>query len=423
MLDLKFVRDNFDLVQTTAKNKNANVNFEGFLNLEKKRREILTRVEELKHTRNVVSKEISQLKKDKIDAADKIEQMRLVGDDIKKMDDDLAQIENELNEILRWIPNIPHESVPVGKDETNNKIVKEWGKKRTYDFKPLPHWEIGEKLGIMDLAVASKITGSGFIYLKGTGALLERALINFFLNMNTTEHGYMEVYPPYVVNRASMFGTGQLPKLEKDMYLANEDDFFLIPTAEVPVTNIHRDDVLAGDDLPIKYTAYSPCFRREAGAAGKDTRGLIRVHQFNKVEMVQFVHPDKSWEAHEELTGHAEHLLELLDLPYRRNLLCTGDLSFAAAKCYDLEVYTPGIDGWLEVSSCSNFTDFQARRANIRFKPTPSSKPLFVHTLNGSGLALPRIVISIMETYQTKEGKIQIPEVLQPYMNGRKIIE
>ncbi|MCP4712586.1 MAG: serine--tRNA ligase [Planctomycetes bacterium] len=422
MLDHKFVRENVDLVKKAVADKNESVDLDNFLELEQKRRQLLVKADELKHTRNVVSKKISRLKKAKQEAASKIEEMRRVGQDIKALDEEIRQVEQDLEEILSWIPNIPHESVPVGKDESDNQFIKDWGQIPEFDFKPRPHWEIGADLGIMDFAAASKIAGTGFILSKGLGARLERALINLFLDVNTTEHGYTEVYAPFLTNRRSMFNAGQVPKLEDDMYQSKKDGLFLIPTGEVPITNIHANEILSADLLPIYYTGYTPCFRREAGAAGKDTRGMIRVHQFNKVEMVKFVRPETSWDELEKLLANAEHLLQLLGLPYRVLKLCSGDLSFAGAMCYDLEAWAPGIERYLEVSSCSNFTDFQARRANIRFRPQPKAKPQFVHTLNGSGLALPRIVISIVENYQLGDGRVALPKVLQPYMGGLEVI-
>lgn len=422
MLDHRFVRDHFDLIRKAVADKNESVDLDDFLKLEQKRRDLLVKADELKHTRNTVSKEISQLKKQKQDAADKIAQMRQVGEDIKALDEEIRTTEDALNDILTWLPNIPHESVPIGKDETDNELVREWGELPEFNFEVKAHWDLGEELGITDFGAASNISGSGFIMTRGLGARLERALINLFLDVNTAEHGYTEVYPPFLVNREAMYGTGQVPKLETDMYHLSEDGLYLIPTAEVPLTNIHRDTILAAEQLPIYYAAYTPCFRREAGAAGKDTRGMIRVHQFNKVELVKIVHPDTSWDELEQLVGNAERLLQMLELPYRVIKLCSGDLSFAAAMCYDLEAWAPGVGRYLEVSSCSNFTDFQARRANIRFRPEPKAKPQFVHTLNGSGLALPRIVIAIMENYQLEDGRIAIPDVLRPYMGGLEVI-
>ncbi len=422
MLDLKFVRDHLDTVQQALTNRNQAMNLDKFLELEKRRRDVLAEAESLKHQRNVVSKEISELKKVKQDAEDKIVEMRGVGDRIKELDDELKQIEDALHETLTYLPNIPHESVPVGPDETANVTVRQWGEKPAFGFAPQAHWDLGAKHDIFDFAAAAKISGSGFIVSKGLGARLERALINYFIDTHTTRHGYTEVMPPFLVTAETTFGTGQLPKFESELYKTKDENLYLIPTAEVPVTNILRDLILNTEDLPIQYVAYSPCFRREAGAAGKDTRGMIRVHQFNKVEMVRFVQPDKSWQALEDLTANAEYLLQQLGLPYRVLALSTGDLGFGSAKTYDLEVWAAGVGKWLEVSSCSNFTDFQARRANIRFRPEPGAKPQYIHTLNGSGLALPRVVIGIIENFQTEDGRIRIPKVLAPYMGGVEMI-
>ncbi|MFQ5453624.1 MAG: serine--tRNA ligase [Candidatus Zixiibacteriota bacterium] len=416
MLDLKFIRNNVEKVKRAIELKNDQADVDKLIELDVDKRKILIKVEELKHQRNTVSEEIGKMKKQKQDASEAIAKMRKVSNNIKELDEQVKRLDEQIYEISIRIPNIPHSSVPEGKDETANVEVKKWGILPEIDFQPLPHWEVGEKLGIIDLAGGSKVSGSFFINYVGLGARLQRALISFMLDLHIEKHGYTEVYPPYIVNRESMFGTGQLPKMEEDMYHASVDDLFLIPTAEVPVTNLLRDQVLMGEKLPVRYTAYTPCFRREAGTHGKDTRGLIRIHQFDKVEMVNFVKPESSYNELETLLTNAEEVLQLLDLPYRVLSLATGDLSFAAAKCYDIEVWAAGIGNWLEVSSCSNFEDFQARRTNIRFKRTPSSKPEYVHTLNGSGLALPRTVIAILENYQTDEGTIIVPQVLRKYM-------
>jgi seryl-tRNA synthetase len=347
--------------------------------------------------------------------------MQQVGTSIKKLDDEIADIENQMNEVLIWIPNIPHESVPIG-GETENKEIKSWGEKPEFDFDPLPHWELAEKLGIVEFDRSSKLSGSNFITLRDLGARLERSLINFMLDLHVKKHGYKEIAPPFVVRRNIMFGTGQLPKLEDDMYRIEHDDLFLIPTAEVPVTSLYHDEILDGSILPINYAAYTPCFRREAGTYGRDTRGLVRIHQFDKVEMVKFVKPENSYDEHEKLLQDAEEVLQLLKLPYHVLVLASGDLSFAAAKCYDIEVWAGGVQKYLEVSSVSNYVDFQARRANIRFRRTSDSKPEFVHTLNGSGLALPRTVIAILENYQTDEGTVIVPEILRPYI-GTDVIK
>ena len=421
MLDLRFVRANPDIVREAIANKHERVEFDTYTTLDERRRALLKEAETLKNQRNTVSGEIAQLKREKQNATEKIGAMRGVSLRIKELDGDLSTVEADIQEILRRIPNIPHESVPIG-DESDNEEIRRWGETPEADFERKPHWEIGEALGILDFQRPGKITGSNYMLFTGSGARLERALIQFMLDLHTEKHGYTEVSPPFVVNRDSMFGTGQLPKMEDDMYRINEGDLFLIPTAEVPVTNIHRDEIIPEEELPVRYTAYSPCFRREAGSYGRDTRGLTRLHQFDKVEMVKFVHPDLSYDELETLVGDAEEVLQLLNLPYRVLNLASGDLSFAAAKCYDLEAWAPGIERWQEVSSCSNFDDFQARRADIRFR-AKSGKSQLVHTLNGSGLGLPRTLICIIEQYQTAEGKLRIPDVLLPYMGGVKIIE
>jgi seryl-tRNA synthetase len=423
MLDLKFVRQNADLVREAIANKGEKVDLNRFLSLDQEYRDLLVRGDRLKHERNVVSKQIGALPGKDQEAGEQMAKMREVSRQIKDLDARGKVLEDEIQQIAMAIPNIPHSSVPIGRDDGDNVEIKRWGELPQFDFQPLPHWEIGERLDILDLKASSKISGSGFILLKGLGALLERALISFMLDLHTREHGYLEVAPPFLVNRKSMEGTGQIPKLSEDMYLCEQDDLFLIPTAEVPLTNIHREDILRGDDLPQNYVAYTACFRREAGSYGKDTRGITRVHQFDKVELVKFVRPERSYDELENLLGHAEKVLQLLNLPYRIRVLCTGDLSFAAAKCYDIEVWAAGQDKFLEVSSCSNFEDFQARRSGIRFRETPGAKSEYVHTLNGSGVALPRTVIAILENCQTASGDVLIPEVLHPYMRDLKRIE
>ena len=423
MLDLKFIRGNPDLVKKAVKNKGDAVDIDLLLDWDKKRRNLLSQCEELKHEKNVFSERIAVLKKEKEDTQQEIGQMREVSDKISSLDSELKKIDEEIGKLLLRVPNIPHPSVPIGSNESFNVVVRTWGEIPKFDFEPRPHWEIGKILGILDLARASKVTGSGFLMFTGVGAKLERGLINFMLDLHTKKHGCKEVFPPFMANRDSMTGTGQLPKLEEDMYLVEKEDLFLIPTAEVPVTNMHRDEILKGEDLPIYYTAYSACFRREAGAYGKDTRGMIRVHQFNKVELVKFVQPENSYDELENLVKDAEEVLQLLGLPYRVRNLCTGDLSFSAAKCYDIEAWAPGVNNWLEVSSCSNFEDFQARRMGIRYKAKSSDKPRFVHTLNGSGVALPRTMIALLENYQTKNGTVIIPGVLRPYMDGMEEIK
>ncbi len=421
MLDIKFIRNNVEKVKKAIKLKNDYADIDKLLELDAEKRKVLTEVENLKHQRNSVSEEIGRMKKQQQDASHLIAEMKAVSDSIKQLDEQVKTYDQQIYDILIQIPNIPHPSVPEGKDETANLEIRRWGELPPKDFIAVPHWEIGEKLDIIDFSGGSRVSGSFFINYKRLGARLQRALITFMLDLHIQKHGYTEVYPPFIVNRGSMFNTGQLPKLEEDMYVTSVDDFFLIPTAEVPVTNLLRDQVLNGKNLPIYYTAYTPCFRREAGTYGKDTRGLIRVHQFDKVEMVKFVKPETSYDELESLLQNAEEVLQLLELPYRVLSLSTGDLSFAAAKCYDIEVWADGIGKWLEVSSCSNFEDFQARRANIRFKRDPSAKPEYVHTLNGSGLALPRTVIAILENYQTDEGTVMVPQVLREFM-GTDII-
>jgi seryl-tRNA synthetase len=424
MLDVKFLRANFQEVKEKLKHRGEDLtDFERFEELDRKRRELIAQAEELKSKRNETSQQIAVLKREKKDAEHLIAEMREVGDRIKVLDDELRQVEETLETLLLSIPNIPHESVPVGESEEDNVEIRKWGEPRQFSFEPKPHWEIAEKLGILDFERAAKVTGSRFVFYKGLGARLERALINFMLDLHVEEHGYQEVLPPYLVNRASMTGTGQLPKFEEDAFRIESEDYFLIPTAEVPVTNLHRDEILSADDLPINYVAYSGCFRSEAGSAGRDTRGLIRQHQFNKVELVKFVKPEDSYEELEKLTGHAEKVLQLLGLPYRVMSMCTGDLGFTAAKKYDIEVWLPSYGTYREISSCSNFEAFQARRANIRFRRDPKAKPEHVHTLNGSGLAIGRTVAAILENYQQEDGTVIIPEVLRPYMGNKEIIK
>ncbi len=422
MLDLKFIRENLELVKKGAENKRHKVDLDRLMELDAQRRMHLQKVEKLKQERNLVSQEIAALKKTGDTADSQIAQMQKVAEQIKQLDNQLREVETELKEIQTWVPNVPHASAPVGTSEADNTDVKAWGSIQEMDFTPKPHWEIAENLDIIDFSRGSKVSGSFFINYKGIGAKLQRALISFMLDMHVEKHGYTEMLPPFVVNRTSMFATGQLPKLEDDMYLAQVDDLFLIPTGEVPVTNLHRDENLKSEDLPILYTAYTPCFRREAGSYGKDTRGLVRLHQFDKVEMVKFVKPETSYDDLETLLSEAEDVLQALKLPYRVIELCTADLSFAAAKCYDIEVWASGLQNWLEVSSCSNFEDFQARRANIRYRNMATGKLEYVHTLNGSGLALPRTVIAILENYQTDEGTVVVPEALRKYL-GTDIIK
>ena len=422
MLDINFIRNNPDKVKQAIALKHENAaSIDQLLEVDTQRRSMIHACEQLKSKRNEKSKEVSELKKKGQDASQIIEETKKIGDDIKSIEEKLKELDTQITNLMLRIPNIPAADVPIGKDEKDNVIVKAWGQRKTFDFTPLPHWELGSILNILDMERASKISGSGFILLKGLGAKLERALFSFMLDVHTRDHGYTELFPPFLVTRTTMTGTGQLPKLEEDMYRTAVDDLFLVPTAEVPVTNIHRDEILSYKDLPIYYTAYTPCFRREAGSYGKDTRGIIRVHQFNKVELVKLVRPETSYDELESLLGNAERILQLLGLEYRVAKLSTGDMSFAAAKCYDIEVWAPGLNKFLEVSSCSNFEDFQARRINIRFRDE-GGKLRFIHTLNGSGLALPRTVIALLETYQQKDGSILIPDLLQPYMGGIKVI-
>ncbi len=421
MLDLKFIRENLDLVKKSIKERGLKLELDDLVKLDNSRRKTLIELEALRAQKNKANDEITALLKAKKDAKDKISSMKTIAQEIDKLEDGLKEIDTELDKLLLVIPNIPHSSIPVG-SASKKKIVRTWGKAREFDFKPVTHIELAQHLDIIDFGRAAKITGSNFVLYKGWGAKLERALINFMLDLHTKKHGYTEVFPPFLVNRASMTGTGQLPKLEEDMYRLKDDDLFLVPTAEVPLTNMFRDEILEEKALPIYYTAYTACFRREAGSYGKDTKGLIRVHQFDKVELVKFVEPQNSYEELEKLVKDAESVLQNLGLPYMAVLLPTEDLSFAATKCYDLEAYAPGIDTWLEVSSCSNFESFQAHRANIRLRRKDSKKLDFVHTLNGSGVALARTVIAILENYQEKDGSVVIPEVLRPYLDGKERI-
>lgn len=422
MLDLKFIRSNLELVKEMLKNRGYDLDLSLFQSLDKERREILTALETLRHQRNKVSEEIASMKKRGEDATSIIAEMKKVSSEIKEKEATLSPIYDKLNELVMVIPNIPHESVAIGVDEKDNPVIRTWGEIKKMDFEPLPHWEIGEKLGILDFARASKIAGARFALYRGLGAMLERALINFMLDIHTKEHGYTEVLPPFMVNSASMTGTGQLPKFKEDLFKIEDWDYYLIPTAEVPVTNIHREEILQEEGLPIYYVSYTPCFRSEAGSYGKDTRGLIRQHQFNKVELVKFSLPENSYNELESLTNNAEEILKRLQLPYRVVSLCTGDLGFSAAKTYDLEVWLPGHNLYREISSCSNFSDFQARRAQIRFKRKGASGTELVHTLNGSGLAVGRTLVAILENYQQEDGSVVIPEALRAYMGGMEII-
>ncbi|MCM8804117.1 MAG: serine--tRNA ligase [Candidatus Omnitrophica bacterium] len=419
MYPFKFVRENLEILKKSAQLKNQNVDWGRFEELDNERRRLIMFVEERRKWQKDLTEKISKEKENKDLITPLINQARKYSDEIKEAEKRINEIEREIEKIISFIPNIPHQSVPIGKNENDNVIVRKWGEIEKKKFEVIPHWEIGEKLNIIDFPRGSKITGSFFPVFKEKGALLVRSLINFMIDFHT-KNGFKEVWVPSLVNRDSLFNTGQLPKLEDDMYYLEKDDFFLIPTAEVPVTNLHKDEVLDEEDLPIYYVAYTPCFRREAGAYGKETKGLIRVHQFDKVELVKFVKPENSYDELETLLNEAEKILQALKLPYRVVLLCTGELSFAASKCYDIEVWCPGVGKWLEVSSCSNFENFQARRANIKFK-RKDGRTDYVHTLNGSGIALPRTIIGILENYQTEKGEVIIPDVLREYMKMDKI--
>lgn len=416
MLDLKFVRENLDKVAEAMKNRHTEVDLDAFRKLDQERRDLLQEVEADKSMRNSVSAEISKMKKNGEDASEKILSMRTLGDKIAETDKKLKEVEQGLRDIMLTIPNMPDASVPVGKDDTENPEVRKWGEPTHFDFEPKAHWDLGEDLGILDSNRAAKVSGGRFYYYLGLGARLERAVYNFMLDQHTQKDGYTEVIPPYIVNRETMTGTGQLPKFHEDMYRLEGMEMYLIPTAEVPLTNYYRDEIIDGAKLPIYLTAFTPCFRAEAGSAGRDTRGLIRQHQFHKVEMVKFTKPEDSFDELEKLTHDAEGILQALGLPYHVVCLCTGDLGFSATKCYDIEVWFPAQNKYREISSCSNCVDFQARRANIRFRRDSKSKPEFVHTLNGSGLAVGRTVAAILENYQQADGSIVVPEVLRPYM-------
>lgn len=419
MLSREYLRERTDDYRNALANRQATVDLEPFLNLDAERRRIIAQVETLKNQRNVASQAIATLKKNKQDASAQIEAMKGVGDEIKQLDERLAAVENDLKSAELHFPNVPHDSVPVGPDETHNRVERHWGVKPSFDFTPKNHWDLGEALGILDFDRATKVTGTRFAFLTGAGAKLNRALINFFLDTHAAS-GYTEMCPPYMVNADSLRGTGQLPKFEQDLFKLTDRDYYLIPTAEVPVTNFHRDETLDAATLTRSYCAYSPCFRSEAGSYGKDTRGLIRQHQFEKVEIVKFTLPEKSWEEHERLTGDAEKILQALGLHYRVVTLSTGDMGFASAKTYDIEVWLPGQETYREISSCTNFADFQARRANIRYK-TADKKTGFVHTLNGSGLPIGRTLVAVLENYQQADGSVRVPEALQPYLKTDKI--
>ena len=425
MLDIKYIRENPQIVKQGILNKNEKDTVDEILEADKEKRQLLTKTEELKARRNKVSQEVGRLKKAGENADSIVAEMKQVSEDIKQLDEQLRSVDEKLKELLLWVPNLPHSSVPVGKSEEDNVETKQWlpdGFSFENEEKILDHIQLGKKLNILDFERGAKITGSGFPVYVGKGARLERALINFMLDYHIDKHGYTEIIPPLLVNSASMRGTGQLPKLQDDMYHCEKDDMYAIPTAEVPITNMHRSEVLSESELPINYTGYTPCFRREAGSYGKDSKGFLRVHQFNKVEMVKFVKPETSYDELNNLVSDVEDILHELKIAYRILELCTGDLSFAAAKCYDIETWSPAEEKWLEASSCSNFENFQARRASIRYKKVDDKKLDFVHTLNGSGLATSRLMVSILENYQTPEGKIIVPKVLQKY-TGFTIID
>ncbi len=423
MLDLKFVRSNSDVVRDSLIRRGEGTDaLDALLAADEKRREILVEVEELKRRRNQASEKVARLKRTGADASEIIDEMKGVSDHIRGFDEELAAVETSISELLLGIPNIPHESVPTGRDDSENVEVRRWGQPRAFEFEPKAHWDLGVALDILDFERASKITGARFAIYKGMGSRLVRALVNFMLDLHTAEHGYTEVFPPFLVNAASMVGTGQLPKFADDMFKCEGLDYYMVPTAEVPVTNMYRGEILDGACLPVKHVAYTACFRAEAGAAGRDTRGLIRQHQFDKVELVKFVRPDTSYDELERLVADAQSVLEILGLPYRVTKMCTGDVGFSAAKKYDLEVWMPSYGRYVEISSCSNFESFQARRADIKFRPAPGAKAEFVHTLNGSGLAVGRTIAALLENCQQPDGSIAIAKRLQPYMGGLEAI-
>ncbi len=418
MLEAKYIREHIDEVREKLALRDQTINLDKFLSIDGERRKAIQEWERLRALQKKVSDEVSKKKKEGIDASELIAEMKKVSQELKRLDEGVEEREKALQDLLLIIPNLPHDSVPKGKDSSDNVEVRRWGKIPKFDFEPKPHWDLGERLGILDFKSGAKIAGARFTLYWDLGAKLERALINFMLDLHTREHGYREVLPPFMVNRTTMTGTGQLPKFEEELFKVEGTDYFLIPTAEVPVTNIHQDEVLEEEVLPLYYTAYTPCFRKEAGSYGKDTRGLIRQHQFNKVELVKFTKPENSYDELEKLLSDAEEVLKRLKLPYRIVNLCTGDLGFSASKTYDIEVWLPGQNTFKEISSCSNFEDFQARRAKIRYRISGKSKTEYVHTLNGSGLAVGRTLVAILENYQQADGSVIIPEVLRPYLNG-----
>lgn len=418
MLDVKLLRENLDRVKARMATRATAINWDEFVSLDRERREALANIERLKERKNRLSGEIGRIKKSEGDASTLMREVEEVSDAIRNGEGPLVEIEARFEQFMLTLPNLPNPTVTIGKTSDDNKEIRRWGEPPTFDFPAKNHWEIGEELGILDFARAAKIAGARFTLYKGAGARLERALINFMLDLHTDEHGYKEMIPPTLANRAALTGTGNLPKFEEDLFRIESPEYFLIPTAEVPLTNVHRDETLDREDLPVKYTAFTLCFRREAGSYGKDVRGLIRQHQFNKVEMVKFTEPETSYDELESMVQNAEEVLKRLKLPYRVVELCTGDMGFASAKTYDLEVWLPGQNAYREISSCSNCEDFQARRANIRYRRDKKAKPIFVHTLNGSGLAVGRTLVAILENYQQKDGSVAIPEALRPYMGG-----
>lgn len=423
MLDAKLIRSNPAQVEEALLKRNLSGALDEFLQLDEKRRQILVRVEELKNFRNTSSQQVGRLKKEGQDPSELMEKVRQVGKEITTLDEEVKSVEAQMDRILLNIPNLPHQSVPVGPDEGSNVDIRRWGQPRQFDFEPQAHWDIGPNLDVLDFERAAKLSGARFTVYKGWGARLERAVINFYLDVHTSQHGYREILPPFMVSADCMLGTGQLPKFAEDMFKVEGREMYLVPTAEVPLTNLYREEILEAAQLPIYLTAYTPCFRAEAGSHGRDTRGVIRQHQFNKVELVKIVDPQQSYEELEKLTANAEKVLQLLELPYRVILLSTGDMGFSAAKTYDVEVWMPSYNDYKEISSCSNCEDFQARRANIRFRPGPKEKPQYVHTLNGSGVAVGRTVAAILENYQQEDGSVLVPEVLRPYMGGTEVIK
>lgn len=423
MLDLRMIRNNPGILDKVVAKSKGKLDTSGFLTLDAKRRDLLVKVEAMKNKQNTDSKLVPQYKKEGKDVSLLMEEMKELSDKIKELDGEVKAVDEEIDAIMMTMPNVPNDSVPVGESDSDNQEMRRWGEPRKFEFEPKAHWDIGENLGILDFSAAGKVTGARFTFYKGLGARIERALINFMLDLHTEKHGYGEVFPPFMVHRNSMVGTGQLPKFEEDAFKVAGTEYFLIPTAEVPVTNMYREEILDASALPIYHTAYSACFRAEAGSAGRDTRGLIRQHQFNKVELVKFTTPETSYEELEKLTGDAEEVLQLLGLPYRVVKLCVGDLGFSSAMTYDLEVWMPSYGRYVEISSCSNFESFQARRAGIKFKRGPKDKPEFVHTLNGSGVAVGRTTACILETYQQPDGSVVIPEALRKYMGGAEVIK